>query len=164
MGGYKPVVQGILIAAGAAALVVFIVLVRPPDYSGDGTRTVLGIWHPWGGPNLECFDQSVGAFTASHPKIACELLYVPNDMANNQKFYTAVVGNCAPEVIYVDGPQVAEWAERGLLTDLGPLLAEFGRDPGKFSEEFFEPCWRQCVYKGKVWAITFCADPNFAFF
>ena len=164
MGKYKPIVRGILAAAGVAALVAFIVLARPQDPSDLGTRTVLGIWHPWGGPTLECFEQSVSAFTKSHPAIACDLLYVPNDMANNQKFYTAVIGNCAPEVIYVDGPQVAEWAERGLLTDLGPLLKEFGRDPQELAGEFFEPCWRQCVYKGKVWAITYCADPNFAFF
>ncbi|MBE3123846.1 MAG: extracellular solute-binding protein, partial [Planctomycetes bacterium] len=88
----------------------------------------------------------------------------PNDLSNSQKFYTAVVGNSAPEVMFVDGPQVAEWAERGLLTDLGPLLKEAGRDPAQLEQEFFPPCWRQCTYKGKVWAITWCADPNFCFY
>jgi len=164
MDDRKAIVKGVLAAAGAAALVVFLAGVRPADLSDDGRRTVIRIWHVWGGPMLEAYRRSVEMFHAAHPQIACELLYVPNDLSNNQKFYTAVVGNCAPEVIFVDGPQVAEWAERGLLADLGPLLRECGRDPEAFAQEFWPPCWRQCFYKGKVWAVTFCADPNFAFF
>jgi len=157
-------VRWLLVVVGAAALLAFFVAVRPQDLSDDGRRTVLQVWHVWGGPMLESFRRGVEAFEASHPDIACKLVYVPNDLSNNQKFYTAVVGNCAPEVIFVDGPQVAEWAERGLLADLGPLLKAAGYDPEKLKEEFFPPCWRQCVYKGKVWAITWCADPNFCLF
>ena len=164
MHEHSPILRGVLVAAGAAALLAFLVAVRPPDLSGDGSRTVIRIWHIWGGPMLESYRHSVEAFEASHPGIACELLYVPNDLSNNQKFYTAVVGNCAPEVIFVDGPQVAEWAERGLLADLSDLIRQSGRDPDALQREFFPPCWRQCTYKGKVWAITWCADPNFSFF
>ena len=65
--------------------------------------------------------------------------------------------------MFVDGPQVAEWAERGLLTPLDGLLRENGIDPDKLAGEFFDPCWKQCYYRGKVWAITYCADPNFCF-
>lgn len=154
----------LLVVAGAGALLTFFAAVRPQDLSDDGRRTVLQIWHVWGGPMLESFRRGAEAFEQSHPDIACKLVYVPNDLSNNQKFYTAVVGNCAPEVIFVDGPQVAEWAERGLLADLGPLLKAAGHDPARLEAEFFPPCWRQCVYKGKVWAITWCADPNFCLF
>jgi len=160
----KAMARTALVAVGAAALAAFFILVRPEDPSGDGRRTVLRLWHPWGGPMLESFEQSVRAFEAAHGDIACRLLYVPNDLSNNQKFYTAVVGNCAPEAIFVDGPQVAEWAERGLLADLTDLLQEAGRDPARLEEEFFPPCWRQCFYKGRIYAVTWCADPNFCFF
>jgi ABC-type glycerol-3-phosphate transport system substrate-binding protein len=51
-----------------------------------------------------------------------------------------------------------------LLSDLTDLLKEAGRDPAQLKEEFFPPCWRQCQYKGKIWALTWCADPNFCFF
>jgi len=154
----------IMSALGAAALVAFLVIVRPADLSHGGSREVVRAWHPWGGPMLESFRQSVEVFEASHPRVACDLLYVPNDLSNSQKFYTALVGDCAPEIVFVDGPQVAEWAERGLLTDLGDLMEEAGRDPAQLSKEFFPPCWRQCVHKGRVWAVTWCADPNFCFF
>jgi ABC-type glycerol-3-phosphate transport system substrate-binding protein len=160
----KGITRIALVAAGALALIVFIVAVRPEDLSEHGRRTVIGVWHPWGGPMLESFRESAAAFEATHPSIACRLLFVPNDLSNSQKFYTGVVGNCPPEVMFVDGPQVAEWAERGLLTDLTPLLEEAGVDLAKFESEFFRPCWRQCFYKGKICAITWCADPNFGLF
>jgi multiple sugar transport system substrate-binding protein len=160
----KGAIRIIAVALAAAGLVFFFAAVRPPDRSAAGRKTVVRIWHVWGGPMLESYRRGVEVFEASHPEIACRLLYVPNDLSNNQKFYTAVVGNCAPEVVFVDGPQVAEWAERGLLADLGALMREAGIDVAKLKEGFFPPCWRQCSYKGKVWAITFCADPNFCLF
>jgi multiple sugar transport system substrate-binding protein len=113
---------------------------------------------------LEAYQRGVDLFETTHPDIACKPLYIPNDLSNSQKFYTAVIGNCAPEVTFVDGPQVAEWAERGLLTPLDGLLREEGVDPEKLRQEFFEPCWKQCVYRGNIYAMTFCADPNFCYF
>ena len=147
-----------------AGLLGFLLFYRPADLSAGGQRTVIKVWHPWGGPMLETFRAGTSRFEETHPQIACKMLYIPNDLSNSQKFYTAVIGNCAPEVTFVDGPQVAEWAERGLLTPLDDLLREAGDDPKKLEDEFFAPCWRQCVYQGKVYAITFCADPNFCFF
>jgi multiple sugar transport system substrate-binding protein len=164
MASPKRVIQGGLVAVAAVGAVIFMVVVRPRDLSGEGGRTVIRIWHVWGGPMLESYRRGVQTFEKATPDVACRLLYVPNDLSNNQKFYTAVVGNCAPEVIFVDGPQVAEWAERGLLADLGELMREEGIDVEKLRGEFFPPCWRQCVYKGKVWALTWCADPNFCLF
>ena len=153
---------------GAAAVLTLLVTVRPPDLSEDGARTVVRGWHPHGGPILDTYRQSIKTFERSNPHIACELAYVPNDLSTSQKFFTAVVGDCAPEVIFVDGPQVAEWAERGLLAPLDELLADYleerGRTLQEFQDEFFAPCWKQCVYRDQTWAITFVVDPNFAFF
>jgi len=153
-----------LAVAGALLLLVFLVGYRPADPSAGGRRIVIRVWHPWGGPTLEAYQQGIEWFEETHPGIACKPLYIPNDLSNSQKFYTAVIGNCAPEVTFVDGPQVAEWAERGLLTPLDDLLKEAGEDPEKLRQEFFEPCWKQCSYRGKTYALTYCADPNFCFF
>jgi len=158
------VLRNIILAFAAVGLVAFVVLVRPRDLSEGGSRTVIRIWHVWGGPMLESYQRGVEQFDETHDDIACKLLYVPNDLSNSQKFFTAVVGDCAPEVAFVDGPQVASWAERGLLLPLDDLLADQGIDAKALSEEFFPPCWRQCVYEGKVYAITYCADPNFVLF
>ncbi|MCY3020782.1 MAG: ABC transporter substrate-binding protein [Planctomycetota bacterium] len=162
--GIGTIVRRVLVSAGALALVAFLAGYRPADVSDGGRRQVIQVWHPWGGPILESYQRGVELFQKTHPTIGCKLLYIPNDLSNSQKFYTAVIGNCAPDVTFVDGPQVAEWAERGLLTPLDELLREAGEDPEKLRQEFFEPCWKQCVYRGKVYAITYCADPNFCFF
>lgn len=61
---------------------------------------------------------------------------------------------------FVDGPQVAQWAEWNALE---PLDKYIQRD-GIQASNFFPPCWKQAQYKNNVWALTFCADPNFAFF
>ena len=168
IGPSRPRGRTIAAGLGIAALLVFLAAVRPPDRSDGGARTVIRIWHPHGGAILETYLNAIDVFERGHPHIACELAYVPNDLSASQKFFTAVIGDCAPEVIFVDGPQVAEWAERGLLAPLDELLAdhlqEQGRTLEQLREEFFAPCWRQCVYRDRIWAVSFVADPNFAFF
>ncbi len=144
-------------------IVALLLVVHPPGDGPDDGRTELRIWHPWGGPLLEPWVDAVALYERAHPDTRTRPLFTPGDLANSQKFFTAVIGHCAPEVIFVDGPQVPEWAERGLLTPLDGLLREAGVDPERLAGEFFAPCWKQCVYHGQVYALTYCADPNFAF-
>jgi len=94
-----------------------------------------------------------------HPEVKLRVVFTPNDLSNNQKFFTSVAAGRPPDVIFVDGPQVAEWAERGALQPLDPYLTKAGIS----ERDYFPPCWKQNSYRGKVWALTFCADPNFAF-
>lgn len=125
----------------------------------DAGKTVLTVWHPWGGTQAEAFAATMKAFEAAHPDIEVRALFTPNDLSNNQKFFTSVAARRPPDVIYVDGPQVAEWAEQGALTPLDDRIAA----DGIRAEDYFAPCWEQNRYRGRVWAMTYCADPNFAF-
>ena len=59
----------------------------------------------------------------------------------------------------MDGPQVAPWAEWGALEPLTNRMQE----AGIAAEDYYTPCWLQTNYGKDVWALTFCADPNFAF-
>lgn len=119
----------------------------------------INVWHPWGGVQAEAFKRIADTFNRTHPGIRVRLLYTPNDLASNQKFFTAVAAGIAPDVIMVDGPQVAQWAELGALQPLTGRL----RRSGVKSEDYFAPCWKQNQYEGQMWATTYCADPNFAF-
>lgn len=131
---------------------------REQGVTDDG-RTLVSVWHPWGGAMTPRIEKVMAAFERSHPSMKLRVLFTPNDLSNNQKFFTSVAAGRPPDVIFVDGPQVSEWAERGALQPLDAFLgaAAIGK-PG-----FFEPCWKQNSYREKVWAMTFCADPNFAF-
>ncbi|MDI6826926.1 MAG: ABC transporter substrate-binding protein [Armatimonadota bacterium] len=132
---------------------------RPARGNDVGGRVVITVWHPWGGTQAIACEQVIKAFEAAHPKIDVRPLFTVNDLSNNQKFFTSVAAGKPPDVTFVDGPQVAEWAEQGALTPLDDFIKSAGIKAG----DYFKPCWLQNQYKGRVWALTYCADPNFAF-
>jgi len=124
----------------------------------SGGVTVISVWHPWGGTQKEKFEEVIRLYNKTHKNLQVQALYTPNDLDSNQKFFTAVAADKAPDAVFVDGPQVASWAEQGALQDLDSFVRTSGIKPG----DYFNPCWAQNVYKGRVWAMTYCADPNFA--
>lgn len=124
----------------------------------DDVVTV-SIWHPWGGTQKEKFDRVVQEFNRTHPLIRVKPLFTPNDLSNNQKFFTAVAAAKPPDIVFVDGQQTAAWAEQGALDPLDDFIAKDGIK----RSDYFPPCWNQNEYDGHVWALTYCADPNFAF-
>lgn len=99
------------------------------------------------------------AFERAHPHIKVREVYTQNNLAANQKFFTAIAAGTPPDVTFVDGPQVASWAEWGALEPLDDRL----RAAGIREDEYFPPTWRQNTYKDRVWALTYSADPNFGF-
>ena len=125
----------------------------------EGGTVVLDLWHVWGGEQAAAIDEVVARFEACHPNIRINPVFTSNDLATSQKFFTAVASGAPPDVIFVDGPQVAPWAEWGALVPLDPYLEAAGIKP----QDYFDPCWQQCSYEGKTWALTYCADPNFGF-
>ena len=122
-------------------------------------RKIVRVWHVWGGTMAEGFTNICDAYQELHPEIELRPVFAANDLATNQKFFTAVAARKPPEVIFVDGPQVAPWAEWGALAPLTDLCEQAGIEP----DDYFAPCWRQNEYENDVWALTFCADPNFGF-
>lgn len=126
---------------------------------GEGSTLVLDLWHVWGGEQAAAIDKVIAQFEATHPGIKINPVFTSNDLATSQKFFTAVASGAPPDVIFVDGPQVAPWAEWGALQPLDSRIEAAGIK----ADDYFEPCWRQCTYEGRTWALTYCADPNFGF-
>lgn len=146
------------LAAGTLLMLVAGCATQESDRDRQG-RLIVSVWHPWGGAMTSRIERVFAAYSRSHPNIHLRVLFTPNDLSNNQKFFTSVAAGKPPDVIFVDGPQVAEWAERGALQPLDRFVKQAHIEPG----DYFPPCWRQNVYRNHVWALTFCADPNFAF-
>lgn len=117
------------------------------------------LWHVWGGRQKELMEQVIHRFEETHPGVHVRLVFASNNLASNQKFFTAVAAHKPPDLIFVDGPQVSEWASQGSLQPIDDRLAKAGIK----SSDFFKPCWAQCSYENHTWALTYCADPNFAF-
>lgn len=126
----------------------------------SGRATILEVWYPYGGAAAPKFEAYWKAFEDSHPDIGIKAVFAKNDLSTNAKLFTAIAGGKPPDVTWVDGPQVAEWAARGALEPLDELIAGAGIS----KDDFWEPSWNQCVYNGKTWALTYSSDPNFGFF
>jgi multiple sugar transport system substrate-binding protein len=129
----------------------------PDRNASAGRANVLTIWYPYTDPNWE---QIWKGFEDSHPDIGIKAVFAANDTTGNAKFFTAVASGTPPDVIWVDGPQVAEWAARGVLEPLDDQINAAGIKP----DDFWTPSWNQTVYNNQVWALTRSSDANFGFF
>jgi multiple sugar transport system substrate-binding protein len=152
-------------AKQSLAIILFIALLIFGTYSMTGKprqfedgRIVLNLWHPWGGPLGEEFRTFIRRYNDQNPATYVDALFTPNDLSANQKFFLSIAGGAPPEITFVDGPQVAEWAARGALEPIDDLMQEFGVS----NADFWEACTAQNQYRGKTYALTYCADPNFA--
>ncbi len=129
----------------------------PDRAAAAGRETVIEVWYPYPSPNWEAYWKG---FEDSQQDIGIKAVFAANDTTGNAKFFTAVASGKPPDVAWVDGPQVAEWAARGVLEPLDEPIAAAGIKP----EDFWTPSWNQCVYNDKVYALTLSSDANFGFY
>lgn len=150
-----------------AVITVYVVGQGPEDDRPGPGEVVIQAWYPWGGDGAEQLRAAMTAFNETgviDPETGKRIRVVPvfarHQEGGSQKLFMAIVGGSPPDVTFVDGPQVCEWAHRGALAELDELVARagIGRD------DYFSPCWDQNVHEGHVYALTYCADPNFGFF
>ncbi len=144
-------------------LPILVLCLLCPGCSRQSSRApkvvTISVWHPWGGSQKERLAEVVKEFNRTHKDFQVRTVFTPNDLDSNQKFFTSIAAGDPPDATFVDGPQVAAWAEQGAIQPLDEFIRESGIKP----QDYFPPCWAQNVYRGKVWAMTYCADPNFAF-
>ncbi len=130
----------------------------PRENAASGPPEIT-VWHPWGKDQAAGLQRLVDRYHKAQNKVRVRLVFTPTDLSTNQKFFTAVAANKPPDVSFVDGTQVAQWAEWNALEPLNKFIE---RDKVR-ADDFFAPCWKQALYDDKVFALTFSADPNFAF-
>lgn len=150
--------RAVFVLAVAAALITPGCGPRRDQTEAAGV-TYVSVWHPWGGVQKEKFDRVVREFNRRHRGFQVRSVFTPNDLSSNQKFFTSVAAGKPPDIVFVDGQQTASWAEQGALAPLDDRI----RESGIKRTDYFGPCWAQNTYDGRVWAMTYCADPNFAF-
>lgn len=132
---------------------------RAADGSAPAARqTTIRLWHPWPRAEAAALKVVVAEFERTHPNVRIELSYAANDLTNSQKLFLAIAGGVAPDVTFVDGQQLAEWAARGALADLTDAAAA----AGVRGDQFFAPRWAESTFAGRVYALPWTAEPNFA--
>lgn len=133
----------------------------PPD------ATVIQLWHGWSGEYADALSEVIAEFNRTHaagwngpasPSILAKSLYMPSGAGQDIKFFISSAGGVPPDVIVADGIRVATWASLGTLQPLDERM----KAAGIGEDDFWEPCWHQCRYAGRTWALSAAADPNFA--
>ena len=119
--------------------------------------TTIVVWQPWGGGEAAALAEATAEFERTHPAIRVKLSYAANNLTSNQKLFLAIAGGTAPDVTFVDGQQLSEWAARGALAD----LTEMASRAGVTASDFFAPRWNESTYRGRMYALPWGADPNF---
>lgn len=148
-----------MLALAVVAVVVYLFIPVPSGQEDHGPDvTVLQFWHPWAGEYADALGEVIAEFNRTHDHIHVNPLFMPTGAAESMKFFVAAAGGVPPDVIVVDGTQVASWAHMGVLRPLDDRLEEAGIT----EDDFWGPCWEQCRYEGRTWALSAAADPNFA--
>ena len=120
---------------------------------------VINVWQPFGATEQPALDHMVALFERSHPGIHIHMSFASNDLTSSQKLFLAIAGGVGPDVTFVDGQQLSEWAARGALADLSDSF----RTSGLRADDFWGPRWRESTFRNHVYAMPWGADPNFAF-
>lgn len=137
----------------AVALALSLAAVAP----AASAKVTINVWQPWGGTLGSGMIQIGKAYEKLHPNIKVNMVTVDNSLATNTKFFAAMAAGAPPEVVFVDGPQVIQWAGKNVLTNLTPLASTGGVK----ATDFFTPSWKQCLSQGKLYALPFITDGNF---
>lgn len=121
-------------------------------------KKVVTFWQPFNMPVDQAMAEVVAEFERLHPDIDVEMTYAANNLTGSQKLFLAIAGGVAPDVTLVDGQQLAEWAARGALTD----ITDFVDKSGMKADDFWLPRWQESTFNGRIYALPWGADPNFA--
>ena len=101
-------------------------------------------------------------FERRHPGVEVTRLAMSAGSVGNmdrQKLMTAIVGNAPPDIVNQDRFTIGDWASRDTFI---PLNSFIERDKNaKYAvrkEDYYNACWSEALYKGKVYAIPNSTD------
>ncbi len=79
---------------------------------------------------------------------------------DQQKIMTAVAAGTPPDLIWQDRFTISSWAHQGAFLAMDDFIARDGID----SEEYYESCWNEVVYEGKVYGLPWNTDARALFY
>lgn len=107
----------------------------------------------------------VAEFERRNPGVKVSILSMGAGGMNPQKLMTAIVGKTPPDLINQDRFTIGDWASRDTFMDLSPLIERDKNQPdGVRPTDYYQPCWAEARYKGKVYAIPNSTDDRFLFY
>lgn len=168
----------ILIACILLALLWLLSPSRSPKVLLEPEVTPIVFMGP-GGPLSGAMDDAVRAFEEesrrAHQQDPSRPIYrvisgqtgARDQVADPTRFLISVAGGMPPDVIYFDRFAVAEWASRGAFLPLDEFIERDLREnhpDAILPASFYESCWNEALYEGKVYGIPNSVDARALFY
>ncbi|KMY50977.1 ABC transporter substrate-binding protein [Peribacillus loiseleuriae] len=116
--------------------------------SGDGDGPVkLTLWHPEG-DTTEAYKEIIKEFNKENKgKIEAEITFIPrgNKYAYEDKISAAATSNTLPDLLSLDGPNVANYADAGIIQPIDGLI--------KDQDDFVPSIITQGTYDKKLYTV-----------
>ncbi|HTE18659.1 MAG TPA: ABC transporter substrate-binding protein, partial [Armatimonadota bacterium] len=140
---------------------------------GFGVRTLwaarpsrqveLVVWGLASGEETKGLDAQIVEFQRRYPHIRVKNLAMGAGGMSSQKLLTSIVGGAPPDLVRQDRFTIGDWASRETFLSMDDLLANprlnGPGDPWRIvPSEYYEPCWAEALYQGKVYAIPDSTD------
>lgn len=116
----------------------------------DGDVTYLNIWQPSDKESIEnWWVEKLDEWNAAHPdiQVSRDAIDRSDSYAYDNKVATAVTSNDLPDILFVDGPQVAYYAANGITV---PLTSYFESE----LDDFVDSTVAECTYNDELYAIS----------
>ena len=137
------------------------ILIASGCSSKTSDRVEITYWTGWSGHEFGIQQGLVNEFNRTHPTIHVRLV---SQFGNSgyQKVRIAFAGNATPDIMStVWADELADYAERGVLTPLDDYLAKSGR---KFDTEYVPALQHSLRVDGKVYGLAVTTDTGFIVF
>lgn len=140
-------------------LLVSIIALCPALAAKDDGKIKLVVWGLASNEESKGLDAVVAEYERRNPNIDVRVLQMGAGGMNPQKLMTAIAGNVPPDVVHQDRFTIGDWASRDTFRPLDDFIArDRGKPDGIREEEFYEACWAEACYDGKVYAVPFNTD------
>jgi multiple sugar transport system substrate-binding protein len=128
--------------------------------AAGGRKTTIDVYTAYSAAAYQTVLELADMFEKSQPDIGVRIVFAGTLPDNETKTFAAVAGGRAPDVAWVDGPQVSSWAVQGILQPVDQFL----KAAGLTESSYWPPSWKQNLWKGQSYALTLTSDANFGFF
>ncbi len=147
----------------SSALILVLAVLAAPGIARE--RVKLVVWGLQSSEEAAGLRAQVREFERRNPGVKVSVLGMGAGNMNPQKLMTAIVGKTPPDVINQDRFTIGDWASRDTFMDLSPLIKRDRDKPdGVRPEDYYQPCWAEATYKGKVYAIPNSTDDRILFY
>ena len=129
------------------------------------TRVTLVVWGVQLNDETRVDEARLREFERRNPNIRVSMLSMGAGGMDPQKLMTAIVGGTPPDVVRQDRFTIGDWASRDTFRPLNGLVERDRSLPdGIRREDYFDACWREATFRGKLFAIPENTDDRVLFY